>query len=140
MFRLLCSQFSFKIYKYQVSIKYSVLLLRNEFVIGWRSLGPSSHLSAFSGSLYALSHWRSTMIHSQLRFTGCRRRSLGDHIVQDIEGLGVSTEHQGAAHHVQAVDRQRLSRDQAANGPIRGEIYRYRPIRGGITCASPPGA
>ena len=62
------------------------------------------------------------MIHTQLRFTGCRRRSLGDHIVQDIEGLGVSTKHQGAAHHVQAVDRQRLSRDQAANGPIRGEI------------------
>ena len=36
-------------------------------------------------------------------------------IVEDVEGLGVSAEHQGAAHHVQAVDRQRLSRDQPAN-------------------------
>ena len=32
-------------------------------------------------------------------------------IVEDVEGLGVSAEHQGAAHHVQAADRQRLSRD-----------------------------
>ena len=42
--------------------------------------------------------------------------------MEDVEGLGVSTEHQGAANHVQAVDRQRLSGDQAGNGPIRSEI------------------
>ena len=48
-------------------------------------------------------------------------RSLGDHVVEDVEGLGVSAKHQGAANHVQAVDRQRLSGDQAGNGPIRSQ-------------------
>ena len=77
------------------------------------------------------------MIHSQLRFTGSQgRRSLGDHIVQDIEGLGVSTKHQGAAHHVQAVDRQRLSRDQAA----QRRDTDFGQYEAGITCAHPPGA
>ena len=57
-------------------------------------------------------------------------RSLGDHVVEDIEGLGVSAKHQGAAHHVQAVDRQRLSRDQTENEPMRGQLYGHEPIRG----------
>ena len=67
--------------------------------------------------------------------------TLGDHVVEDVEGLGVAAEHQGAAHHVQAVDRQRLPRDQADNGPIRGELHRdIGQSEASITCGSPPGA
>lgn len=73
--------------------------------------------------------------------------SLGDHVVQDVEGLGVSSEHQGAAHHVQAVDRQRLSGDQAVGlHPVLDSLVAEprRHLREGVRhahCVPPdPGA